>query len=48
MTAMLTFTLDPLPLSQPSPPLSLRSQLPTTPCIYFAIDSQSTVQYMGD
>jgi hypothetical protein len=28
-------------------PLEERSQLPTTPCIYFAIDSQGVVQYIG-
>jgi len=31
----------------PSVPLEDRSQLPQTPCIYFAIDSQSVIQYIG-
>ncbi|MBW4469261.1 MAG: hypothetical protein KME45_03255 [Stenomitos rutilans HA7619-LM2] len=31
----------------PSLPLEQRSQLPTTPCIYFAIDAQGVVQYIG-
>ena len=31
----------------PSVPLEDRSQLPQTPCIYFAIDSLGTVQYIG-
>ncbi len=38
-------TIDPLAL--PSVSLQERSQLPTTPCIYFAIDSQGVVQYIG-
>ena len=42
--------LDPLTISPPSlPSFALESchQLPETPCIYFAIDSQGTVQYIG-
>lgn len=35
------------PLALPSVPLEDRLQLPTEPCIYFAIDSQNTVQYVG-
>jgi DNA-binding Xre family transcriptional regulator len=35
------------PLALPSVPLEDRRQLPTVPCIYFAIDSQGTVQYIG-
>jgi len=35
------------PLSLPSVSLEQRSQLPTKPCIYFAIDSQGVVQYIG-
>ena len=35
------------PLSLPSVALEDRCQLPTEPCIYFAIDSQGTVQYVG-
>ncbi|NER99445.1 MAG: GIY-YIG nuclease family protein [Symploca sp. SIO1B1] len=35
------------PLTLPSVPLSQRSQLPTTPSIYFAIDTQGVVQYIG-
>jgi len=31
----------------PSVPLEDRSQLPQSPCIYFAIDSLGTVQYIG-
>jgi len=31
----------------PSVSLADRSQLPQTPCIYFAIDSQGVVQYIG-
>lgn len=31
----------------PSLPLDRRSQLPEIPCIYFAVDSQGTVQYIG-
>lgn len=38
-------TIDPLAL--PSVFLHERSQLPTTPCIYFAIDSQGVIQYIG-
>jgi putative transcriptional regulator len=38
-------TIDPLAL--PSLPLCERSQLPTTPCIYFAVDAQGVVQYIG-
>ena len=38
-------TIDPLAL--PSVPLEMRSLLPQTPCIYFAIDSQDVVQYIG-
>ncbi|MBD2492367.1 helix-turn-helix domain-containing protein [Aulosira sp. FACHB-615] len=38
-------TIDPLAL--PSLPLCERSQLPTLPCIYFAIDSQGVVRYIG-
>ncbi len=34
-------------LTLPSLPLEQRSQLPTTPCIYFAIDFQDQVQYIG-
>ncbi|MEH1865915.1 MAG: hypothetical protein V7K69_13040 [Nostoc sp.] len=34
-------TIDPLAL--PSRSLCERSELPTTPCIYFAIDSQGVV-----
>lgn len=33
--------------SLPSIPLESRSELPTVPCIYFAIDSQGLVQYIG-
>lgn len=35
------------PLTLPSVSLEERSQLPTTPCIYFAIDSQGIIQYIG-
>jgi DNA-binding XRE family transcriptional regulator len=35
------------PLTLPSVPLEMRSLLPQTPCIYFAIDSQGMVQYIG-
>lgn len=35
------------PLTLPSVPLGKRSQLPTIACIYFAIDSQDVVQYIG-
>ncbi|MBW4422628.1 MAG: GIY-YIG nuclease family protein [Myxacorys californica WJT36-NPBG1] len=35
------------PLALPSVPLELRSQLPETPCIYFAINSLGQVQYIG-
>ncbi|MBD2563964.1 MULTISPECIES: helix-turn-helix domain-containing protein [Nostoc] len=35
------------PLVLPSVSLKERSQLPTTPCIYFAIDSNEVVQYIG-
>lgn len=35
------------PLALPSVPLEQRSRLPTTPCIYFAIDSQGVIQYIG-
>lgn len=35
------------PLALPSVPLEDRRQLPTDPCIYFAIDSQNAVQYIG-
>lgn len=35
------------PLSLPSVPLEDRRDLPTDPCIYFAIDGQGVVQYVG-
>ncbi|MBW4617372.1 MAG: hypothetical protein KME21_29980 [Desmonostoc vinosum HA7617-LM4] len=35
------------PLTLPSVALNERSQLPSQPCIYFAIDSQGVVQYIG-
>lgn len=35
------------PLELPSVLLEHRSQLPSTPCIYFAIDSLGIVQYIG-
>lgn len=35
------------PLALPSVPLEQRSLLPTTSCIYFAIDSQEDIQYIG-
>ncbi|MFN6537928.1 MAG: hypothetical protein RM021_016355 [Nostoc sp. EkiNYC01] len=35
------------PLALPSVPLDQRSLLPQKPCIYFAIDSQGVVQYIG-
>lgn len=35
------------PLSLPSVALNERSQLPSQPCIYFAIDSQRVIQYIG-
>lgn len=35
------------PLTLPSMALNERSQLPSQPCIYFAIDSQGVVQYIG-
>lgn len=35
------------PLALPSVSLKQRSQLPTTPCIYFAIDNQGVVHYVG-
>jgi DNA-binding XRE family transcriptional regulator len=35
------------PLALPAVPLEKKSQLPTTPCVYFAIDSQGIVQYIG-
>jgi DNA-binding XRE family transcriptional regulator len=35
------------PLTLPSVPLENRSQLPSEPCIYFAIDSLEVVQYIG-
>ncbi|MBW4444144.1 MAG: GIY-YIG nuclease family protein [Plectolyngbya sp. WJT66-NPBG17] len=35
------------PLDLPFVPIGRRSQLPETPCIYFAIDSQGVVQYIG-
>lgn len=35
------------PLELPSISLEMRSQLPTTPSIYFAIDSQGVIQYIG-
>ena len=35
------------PIALPSVPLEDRLQLPTKPCIYFAIDSQDVVQYIG-
>jgi hypothetical protein len=38
-------TLDPQTL--PSVPLKNRSKLPAEPCIYFAIDSQDVIQYIG-
>ncbi|WP_416212685.1 GIY-YIG nuclease family protein [Nostoc sp. DedQUE04] len=38
-------TIDPLAL--PSVSLQERSQLPARSCIYFAIDSQGVVQYIG-
>jgi hypothetical protein len=34
-------------LTLPSVPLEKRSLLPQTPCIYFAIDCQGVVQYIG-
>jgi hypothetical protein len=34
------------PLTLPSVSLDLRSQLPTAPCIYFAVDSEGRVQYL--
>ena len=38
-------TIDPLQL--PSVALTDRKQLPQTPCIYFAIDAEDAVQYIG-
>ncbi|MEH1795593.1 ribbon-helix-helix domain-containing protein [Nostoc sp.] len=38
-------TIDPLAL--PSVSLHKRSHLPKTACIYFAIDSQGVIQYIG-
>ncbi|MFN6475250.1 hypothetical protein [Nostoc sp. DedQUE07] len=38
-------TINPLALL--SVPLEMRSQLPITPYIYFAIDSEGVVQYIG-
>ncbi len=35
------------PLTLPSVPLEQRSLLPQIPCIYFAIDSEGVVQYIG-
>lgn len=35
------------PLTLPSVPLESRRDLPTDPCIYFAIDGQGLVQYVG-
>ncbi|NET61300.1 MAG: hypothetical protein F6K47_35790 [Symploca sp. SIO2E6] len=35
------------PLALPSVSLELRSQLPITPSIYFAIDTQGVIQYIG-
>ena len=35
------------PLNLPSVPLEERSNLPITPCIYFAINSQGVIQYIG-
>jgi hypothetical protein len=35
------------PQSLPSVPLNKKSQLPPEPCIYFAIDSQDVIQYIG-
>jgi hypothetical protein len=35
------------PLALPSVPLEDRLQLPANPCVYFAIDSQGVVQYIG-
>jgi DNA-binding Xre family transcriptional regulator len=35
------------PLDLPSVPLEQRSQLPETSCIYFAIDGEGVVQYIG-
>ncbi|BAS55314.1 XRE family transcriptional regulator [Leptolyngbya boryana NIES-2135] len=35
------------PLDLPFVPLEQRSQLPETPCIYFAIDGEDAVQYIG-
>lgn len=35
------------PLTLPSVSLEQRSKLPQTPCIYFAIDSQGAIQYIG-
>ena len=35
------------PLSLPSVSLEERSQLPKTPCIYFVIDSEGMIQYIG-
>ncbi|MEO0533287.1 MAG: GIY-YIG nuclease family protein [Cyanobacteria bacterium P01_A01_bin.123] len=43
-------TLDPSkinPSTLPSVALKDRQDLPEEPCIYFAIDSQGTVQYIG-
>lgn len=41
----MSITLDPLQL--PSVPLGDRKQLPTCPAIYFAIDSQNRILYVG-
>jgi hypothetical protein len=38
-------TID--PLSLPSVPVADRKQLPTVPCVYFAIDSTDAIQYIG-
>lgn len=35
------------PLTLPSVSLNNKSQLPSTPCIYFAIDGSGVVQYIG-
>jgi hypothetical protein len=35
------------PQTLPSVPLKNRSKLPAEPCIYFAIDSQDVIQYIG-
>jgi hypothetical protein len=35
------------PFSLPSVPMVCRKQLPTVPCIYFAIDALGQIQYIG-